>query len=593
MIRYDISPLDPEAHLFIVGVTVDEPTPVEQYLRLPAWISGSYLVRDFSEHIQAEQAFIGEKPVPIEKIDKNTWRVSTVGREPGEELFVYYQVWAFDPSVRGNYLDNCRGFFNPAASLMEVLGVPADKLYVSVVPPTDEMHSAAESWRVATSLRRVKGTPVFGWGLYEAKNYEELVDSPFELSDFSDFSFTAGGCKHRIVVNEIPVNFDEKVFVEDIKKIIETEIAFFEPETKKCSVREYTFLMNVTGKSAGGLEHRASCALAAPRSWFPCVHDKKKTKDYLRLLTLFAHEYFHTWMVKRVKPAQFVEADFSEETYTTLLWLFEGFTSYYESLLTRRAGVIDNDEYAQLLSEELKSVLTNPSHTAQSLSQASFDAWIKFYKPNANTPNAHVSYYRKGALAAWVLDAEIRRRTRGKRSLDDVVLLMWKDFKDAGKYYGGIGEDDFPEIVHRATGLDLTTLILDLTQTAARVDYAHYVKALGVSLAEDEIAVERKLLGISGTATDTGFFVKTVYDRETAQWIGIAPGDTIIALDGVRVHSSNFSKLLSRYSEGDEVLIHAFRDDSLLAWAVLLGKPVTFETKVSIKPTSLGKAWLG
>lgn len=593
MVRYDISPLDPEAHLFIVGITIDNPTPDEQYLRLPAWISGSYLIRDFAATVQAEQAFLGETPVPIEKIDKSTWRVSTVGRKADEELFVYYQVWAFDASVRGCYLDNCRGFFNPGAALMEVLGSTEDRLTVNLTPPVDEMHRAADSWKIATGLKRAAATEPFGWGLYEADNYEELCDCPIELSDFTSVSFKVKGTQHHIVINEVPVNFDEKALEADIKKIVATTVELFEPKKGKCPAgAEYTFLLNVTASTAGGLEHRNSTALAAPRKWLPCTHDAKRTDDYVQLLALFAHEYFHTWFVKRIKPAVFVGADFSEETYTTLLWLFEGFTSYYESLILRRAGLIDDEGLAKLLSKDLKAVVETPSHSAQSLEQASFDAWIKFYKPSANSVNSHVSYYRQGALAAWVLDAEIRRRTKSQKSLDNVMRLFWEDYKAAGDDYSGILADDVAEIFLRATDLDLTGLIADLTQTAMPIDYAKFFKPLGVSLEESDVGAERKLLGISGTGSDAGFTVRNVFDKETAQWIGIAPGDIIIALDGVRVKCSNLSELLSRYGEGDEILIHAFRDDSLLAWAVLLGKPKAFLSKVVIKPTKLGRDWL-
>lgn len=593
MIRYDISPLDPEAHLYIVGITIDDPTPDEQYLRLPTWIAGSYLIRDFASTVQAEQAFLGETPVPIEKVDKTTWRVSTVGRKADEELFVYYQVWAFDTSVRGCYLDNCRGFFNPGAALMEVLGSTEGRLAVNLTPPVDELHLAVESWKVGTGLKRAADTEPFGWGLYEAENYAQLCDCPIELSDFSVISFKAKGTQHHILINEVPVNFDEKQLAADIKKITETVIGFFEPKKGKCPAGdEYTFLLNVTSNAAGGLEHANSTALAAPRKWLPCTHDKKRTDNYVQLLTLFAHEYFHTWLVKRIKPAAFIDADFSEEAYTSLLWLFEGFTSYYESMLVRRAGLIDDEVLGKLLSKDLKAVVETPAHMAQSLSQASFDAWIKFYKPSANSVNAHVSYYRQGALAAWVLDAEIRRKTKSKKSLDDVLRLLWEDFKAAGADYSGITSDDVPEIVARATELDLTGLIADLTETAMPVDYAKFLKPLGVTLEESETPAERKLLGISGLGNDAGFTVRQVYDKETAQWIGIAPGDVIIALDGVRVKGGNLPELLARYGEGDEILIHAFRDDALLAWAVLLGKPKTFQSKVVIKPTKLGKDWL-
>lgn len=593
MIRYDISPLDPEAHLFIVGITISNPTPDEQYLRMPSWIAGSYLIRDFASTVQAEQAFLGETPVPIEKVDKSTWRVSTVGRKADEDLYVYYQVWAFDRSVRGCYLDNCRGFLNPGSALMEVLGNTESRLSVNLTPPVDEMHSAVDAWKIGTGLQRASGTEPFGWGLYEADCYETLCDCPIELSDFTEISFKSKATQHHILFNETPVNFDAERLEKDIKAITKTIIELFEPKKGVCPAGDdYTFLLNVTSNSAGGLEHRNSCALSVPRRWLPCKHDKKRTDEYVQLLTLFAHEYFHTWLVKRIKPHALLHADLASEAYTTLLWLFEGFTSYYENLIVRRAGLIDDDALAKLLSKDLQSVLEAPAHLNQSLSQASFDAWIKFYKPSANSINAHVSYYRQGAMAAWVLDAEIRHKTKSKRSLDDVMRLMWEDCKAAGSDYSGILPEDVPEIFARATELDFTDLLTKLTQTAMPVDYAEFLKPLGISLKETETPVERRYLGISGCGNDAGFTVRNVYDKETAQWIGIAPGDVIIALDGVRVKGNNLSELLSRYGEGDEILIHAFRDDSLLAWAVLLGKPKTFLGKVEFKPTKLGKAWL-
>lgn len=237
MIRYDISPLDPEAHLYIVGITIDDPTPDEQYLRLPTWIAGSYLIRDFASTVQAEQAFLGETPVPIEKVDKTTWRVSTVGRKADEELFVYYQVWAFDASVRGCYLDNCRGFFNPGAALMEVLGSTEGRLAVNLTPPVDELHLAVESWKVGTGLKRAADTEPFGWGLYEAENYAQLCDCPIELSDFSVISFKAKGTQHHILINEVPVNFDEKQLAADVKKNHRNRDRLFRTQERKVSRR--------------------------------------------------------------------------------------------------------------------------------------------------------------------------------------------------------------------------------------------------------------------------------------------------------------------------------------------------------------------
>ena len=592
MLRYDISPLDPEAHLFIVGITIDEPTPQEQFLRLPSWIAGSYLIRDFSSNIQCAKAFLGAREVPVSKTDKCTWRVPTSGRQEHEALRFFYQVWAFDTSVRGNYLDNCRGFFNPGACFMEALGVEANKILVNITPPEDDLHTSSFSWKVATGLKRCKGTERFGWGMYEAADFKHLLDCPVELSDFTALSFHAGGVRHNIILNDTNANFDADRLVHDVKTICEAQCAFFEPDSRRCPASEYTFLLNVAAAGFGGLEHANSTALACSRNMLPCTHDEKPTKNYIKLLGLFSHEYFHTWFVKRIKPAEFVDCSFDVEINTPLLWLFEGFTSYYDNLFLRRVDILDNETYAALLSEDVKYVLSNAARHVQTLSEASFDAWIKYYRPSSNTANAHVSYYRQGALAALSLDAAIRSKSRGAKSLDDVMRQFWNEFKEAGADYGGVVSDDVAETVERATGLDITDLITKLTETTQEIDYARLWKPLGLSLSETPLPRERQLLGVSGKATEAGFVVKTVHEAEAGQWIGISPGDILIAIDGTRIKPDTFEDILSRYRAGDEMLIHAFRDDALMAWSLLLGQEKRISATVKIKPTALGRQWL-
>lgn len=594
MLRYDISPLDPEAHLFIVGITIPEPTPEAQYLRLPNWISGSYLIRDFASHILKEEAYIGDRPVPIEKVDKCTWRIPTVGRQPDEDLYVYYQVWAFDQSVRMAYLDDSRGFFNPGCVFMQALGIDPQKLLVNITAPVDELHEQACGWKVATSLPRARSTARFEWGLYQANSYEELIDHPVELGDFVTLSFKAHGTRHNVIFSNVPVNFDAERVTSDLRAICETEIAFFEPKSQKAPIKEYNFLVNVTGNQYGGLEHMASTALQTPFKSLPCVHDQKRTQDYINFLGLCAHEYFHTWNVKRIKPAELIDIDFSTEVPTNLLWLFEGFTSYYDDLILRKAGLIDNDEYAAQLTANFKAVLETPAHNNQTLAQASFDAWIKFYRPTANTVNANVSYYKQGALVALVLDATIRQRTKGKRSLDDVMRRLWDDYKEAGEQYAGVTETSFYETVLDATGLDLTDLIVQLTKTTESIDYKKLIKPLGLKLVETPNTRIRAMLGLSGSATPAGYKVNYVFDHEVAQWVGIAPEDILIAIDGHRITQDNLEGLLSRYAEGDQMVIHAFRDDQLKAWVVLSGQrtAVLSTVKFAKKLSDLALGWL-
>ena len=594
MLRYDISPLDPEAHLFIIGITVSDPTPNEQFLRLPAWISGSYLVRDFAGNVQNERADIAGRPVPMDKVDKSTWRIPTKGIKDGEVLHVFYEVWAFDNSVRTAYLDECRGFFNPGCVFMEVLGIkPEKKISVMIRQPEDQTRAEQSDWSVATALKRAKGTERFGWGLYEASDYDELIDSPVELGTFTAVTFKANGTRHDVVFSDTPVNFDIEKTMEDMRAICEHEIAFWDPESKKAPMREYVFLVNVTSASYGGLEHRASTALQIPTRCLPSVHDKSRTEDYVQFLGLVAHEYFHTWNVKRIKPAEFTDIDFSTEIPTELLWFFEGFTSYYDDLIVRRCGLTDNDGYAKLLTSVVRSVLETNAQTVQTLAQASFDTWIKFYKPSANTANANVSYYRQGALAAWVIDAAIRAESKGAASLDDVMRALWQQFCEAGKDYAGLTEETFLETVAETTGCDLTDLIGKLIHTTERPDYQKLLKPLGVTFEETKTDTVRSLLGLSGIGSEAGFTVKNVYDKEAAQWAGISAGDVLIALDGVRIKNNNLEKLLTRYGEGDEMVVHAFRDDALMVWALLLGHSQPCRSTVSLKkPTALGKKWL-
>jgi len=593
MLRYDISPLDPEAHLFIVGITVPCPSAGEVLLRLPTWISGSYLIRDFAGNVQKVSARLAGKPVAIEKVDKTTWRVTTGSAKKDTELQVFYEVWAFDTSVRTAYLDECRGFFNPGCVFMSVVGREYEKITVTIREPDAAVRAEQTDWKVATSMKRAKGTPRFGWGTYEATDYDELIDCPVEMGDFTVLTVKPCGVRHDIVLSDLPVNFDAELTAADIEDLCAQEITFFEPETKKCPVKEYVFLINVTSKGYGGLEHRTSSVLQIPAKCLPSVHDEVRTNDYLKFLGLVAHEYFHTWCVKRVKPAEFIGIDFSREVTTELLWFFEGFTSYYDDLMVRRAGFTDDAGYAALLTINFRSVLETNARSVQSLSQASFDTWVKFYKPNANTPNAAVSYYKQGAAAALVLDAEIRSQTKGKKSLDDVMRYLWNHFRTAGKKYTGESFETIAAAFEAVTGRSFEKRLVELTRTTAPVDYEKALKPLGLAFTATERDKTRSLLGISGRGTDAGFLVKNVFDQEAGQWAGISPNDLLIAIDGVRIGNDNLNQLLSRYSEGDEMVIHAFRDDALLVWAILIGKEHAVHSTADLsKPTALGKAWL-
>lgn len=587
MIHYDISPLDPEAHLFIVALHVTHPTTPVQTFSLPAWIKGSYLIRDFARHIKNVRAFVAGKPVAITKKDKTTWCANAKTKE---ELVLVYEVFAFDESVRGAYLDACRGFFNPAAILMQPTGIH-EKIVLNIVRCDAEQPTMCDTWKIATSLKRARSTERFGWGLYEAKDYDELYDSPVELSNFEALTFKAHGTRHDIIINGEAANFDANQLMHDVKRICETAIEIFEPKEKISPVKEYLFLLNVTHRAWGGLEHRASAALACTATALPCLHAKERSKDYIELLNLFAHEYFHLWLVKRITPQEFVNPCLNQETYSTLLWLFEGFTTYYADRVLLRSGLIDKEQYADALTALFKAVLHTKAQTVQTLQEASFDAWIKFYKPSSDRANSYVSYYKEGALAALVLDLYIRQKTNGRKNLNSFLIALWKESKKPD--YKGVSTKSVSDTLNAATGLSCTVLLKTLISSTKIPPYGKYLAPFGVKLLDLETNPLRRLLGIDGKMGLSGLIVNVVYENETGQWVGIATGDTLIAIDGVQLTAESIDGILARYAPGDEMVIHAFRDESLMVWTVLTGNKALPPAKVTFtKKTPLGQKWL-
>lgn len=591
MILYNVRPTDAKAHLFTVTMSFKAQKSGPVYLRLPTWISGSYLIRDFAANIYCEVASLDGEEVPIVKKDLSLWEI----RVPSDWIiaedayfFVIYTVWAFDSSVRAAYLDQFRGFFNPGSILMSVVGREneAHEIYLGNIK-----EPLGKNWKIATSLP--KGTPnrenLFHDDTFVARNYDELIDSPFELGKFLRLRFSVYGVRHSICIANAPNDLDCKKLVADIKKICTKEIDFFEPETHKSPVSSYTFLVNATKDDFGGLEHRASSALAIPKRCFPCLESKTKRKDYIRLLGLFAHEYFHTWFVKRIQPSEYVHCDFSKAVPTQLLWLFEGFTNYYESLFLIRTGLINLKEFLSLIGNDLTSVLSTNAINIQTLLEASFDAWIKYYKPTSNRPNAKVSYYVQGALAALMLDAKIREDAP-KHSLDDVMRLLWKDYVTS-KHYKGLIYDDFAWAIKKSSKLFLFDFVDQLTRTYETPDYKAALRSYGITLKTKELPLIRKLLGLKGEEVDNGYRVDIVYALETAEDLGISSGDVLLDF-GQKCKGPT----LESYLEGKKV-------DDIVEFTVLRGTK-EFDVVGRILPgqkgvscqckelTEKGKRWL-
>jgi len=597
-VRYRLAPIRPEAHLFEVTVTVGNPDPSGQSFCLPVWIPGSYLVREFAKNIVSIGAYVGAsgREVPLVKLDKHTWRANPV-KGP---LTVSYLVYAWDLSVRGAHLDTTHGFFNGTSVFLGVTGQEKASHTIEIVRPVG---TAYTRWRVATSLHPLKTTSR-GFGVYQAHDYDELVDCPVEMGTFKLARFNALRMPHTIAFTGHIPHLDIKRVCTDLKRICEAQIAFFEPDSKRAPFEKYVFLVNAVGEGYGGLEHRASTALLCSRKSLPVTGASETSEAYYDFLGLVSHEYFHSWNVKRIKPATFAPYDLSRENYTSLLWIFEGFTSYYDDLVLVRAGLMNVERYLKGIARTISEVLQGNGRTRQSVAQSSFDAWIKYYRPDENASNAVVSYYKKGALIALALDLTIRLESRHRYSLDDVMRTMWERF--GREFYPqnalGLSEDGFSELVAAATGVNVERWVTEWVYGTSELPLEELLRPFGIRFSlhrerEDMPAPHQPspTLGVRTRENQRACEIALVYDDGPAQKAGLSAGDLLVALDGLRITPENLPVLLARYASGQLVHVTAFRRDELMHFPVKLALEPAVQCRLTIQ--SQGKkrrqAWLG
>ena len=508
-VHYRIEAADPHARLFTVTLTVAHPQE-QQELSLPVWIPGSYLVREFSKNLQRLSAQQGRR-VPLVQLDKHRWRATCRTDRP---LVLTYEVCAYDSSVRTAWLDASRGFFNGTSVCLRVHG-QEDAPHALEVAST----AATAHWSVATGLTP-QSIDKRGFGVYAASHYDELVDCPVEMGTFWSGQFTACGVAHRFVVAGAAPSFDGKRLLADTQKICETAIRFWHGKGKP-PIKNYLFMLNAVHDGYGGLEHRNSTALICGRRDLPRTGEARASDGYTTLLGLISHEYFHTWNVKRLRPAEFFRYDYSQENYTQLLWFFEGFTSYYDDLLLRRAGLIDDATYLKLLAKATNQVLQTPGRSVQTVAQASFDAWVKYYRQDENTPNATVSYYTKGSLVALCLDLTLRRE--GKTTLDDVMRALWK--RCAG---GPMTEADLRAELASLAGRSFDNELDQWVHSTAELPLAELLAAHGVALKPEQPQLAQRL-GLRVTENHS-VQLKTVLRGGPAEKAGMAAGDEWLGL---------------------------------------------------------------
>lgn len=593
-LHYAIRPANPAAHLFHVTITVERPDPAGQRFMLPAWIPGSYMIREFARHIVRITALADDARVGLEKLDKHTWRAAPV-RGP---LTVAYEVYAWDLSVRGAHLDETHAFFNGTSVFLLPLGHAQDNCLVDLLPPEGRRYA---DWKVATGLTPARGTRYGSFGTYIAAGYDELIDCPVEMGTFARATFSVLDVPHEIALTGRVPKLDLQRLATDLGRLCAQHIELFEPRSKQAPFARYAFLTTALGEGHGGLEHRNSTALVCRRDELPFVGMKDSTEGYRNFLGLASHEYFHAWNAKRIRPAAFVPYDLTQENYTRLLWAVEGFTSYYDDLLVARAGLITEAQYLDALAKTMTTVLQRTGRLKQTLAESSFDAWIKYYRQDENAPNSVVSYYQKGALVAAALDLTIRHETGGDRSLDDVMRLLWKRYRQAGAAYAGVEEGEIAAAAEEATGLKLARHVREWTEGTRDPDFAALLAPFGVRV-DRRAALDPPhfaLLGVKTTNADGDCRIANVFDGSPAQSAGLSGGDTLVALGGVRVKPSNLDALLARYHPGDAVEVVVFRRDELMRFDVeLAAQPppkfaLTVDPKAGAKAQRARKKWLG
>ncbi|MFG6490537.1 M61 family metallopeptidase [Roseateles sp. BYS78W] len=564
--RYRIELADIAAHRYRVTLTLDNPA-AEQQFNLPVWIPGSYLVREFAKHLSGLTARQGSRELAVEQLDKAGWRVRCTGRAA---LVLSYDVYAFDASVRTAWLDSQRAFFNPSSLCLRAQGREAE-------PHRIELARVPKGWHVATAMAERDGG-------FEAADYDELVDHPFEIGPHWQGEFTAAGVPHRVVVAGAWPSFDGERLLADVQRICEAQIAFW----GGAPFERYSFLLWAVDDGHGGLEHRASTALICSRRELPTAIEAAAPSDnYARLLGLFSHEYFHAWNVKRLRPAEFASLDYQRENYTELLWFFEGFTSYYDELFLRRAGLVDAPRYLKLLQASVNGVLAAPGRRVQPLAQASFEAWTKYYRPDENSPNATSNYYAQGALVALCLDLSLRAR---KSSLDALMQRLWT--RSEG---GPVSERDILAAVAALGGDDLAAQLHGWVHLTDELPLRELLAAYGVAWRDEgrQSVAQRLGLRVRESAL-TGVQVSHVLAGGTAEAGGVNARDEILGCNGWRLRRLDDAPGLLKVGEAQLRLLVS-RDQRLVELGVALppARPAAVGLALADGAQAARRRWLG
>jgi predicted metalloprotease with PDZ domain len=597
-ISFTIAMPRPHTHLFDIDVAVKRgPTsnvPAQEQLVMPVWTPGSYLIREFERHVQDfAVADAAGQVLKWEKINKNTWRISTNG---AREWHATYRVYANELSVRTSELNSNHAFWNNANLLMYLEGFLKSPSTVHVLAP--------DVWKVATGLPGVAGQR----NTFRAENFDILYDSPFEVSNFKALLFNVKGVPHRIVIDG-EGNYDPERVRRDVQKIVETQVALMGGEIP---YRDYTFILHLRANAGGGLEHLNSTALGYPRFGFRIQSGDRSTtaapnpneqpeRDYRSFLSLVSHEFFHLWNVKRVRPDALGPFDYTQENYTKVLWVAEGITDYYADVTLRRAGLITEEEFLSATARAFRNLQNTPGRLVQSAEESSFDTWIKYYRQDENSINSQVSYYDKGAILGLLLDLEIRKRTSGRKSLDDVMRYLYTEFYKKNRNYGPA---DFQKACELMAGSSLEEFFAKYVRGKEELDYNSALAAAGLRLETSPTTqtgkpVEKAYFGADVEQQEDRLMVRRVYAGSPAYEQGLNTGDQIVALDNMRVTRDFFNASLAEKKPGDLINLTIFRFDDLSTLLIKLSGRSDAPYKIAPLPNQtevqkqIYRAWLG
>ena len=578
-ILYEILYLGPTSTRVEVRVRLPPDPKGSVDLVLPSWVPGSYVIRDPARFVLRAtlEGPDGRPAAPIERVGKSRWRARY---DSGTPPVVRFELWGFELSKLGLDTDPDHLFINAGFTLPYVEGHQGEPCELQLRTPSD--------WQVVTELEEVDR----GARRYRARSYDELVDSPIDCGRIREAPFRPGGIPHRLSLCGEPVGLDLPRTVRDLEQITAATIAYF----GRSPLSRYTFFVHLAETGDGGLEHATSNSCVIPRDLF------RPAKRYRRFLHLAAHEYFHLYNVKRIRPAVLQPFDYTQEVYTRLLWWMEGTTDYVSHLLLRRSGLLSPAQYLEDLAEMIRTYRDTPGRLVTSLEEASLSAWVGFYKPSDESVNQSVSYYLKGALVSWALDLEIRTLTRNAASLDTVLRHLWTEYGEPGR---GIGERELPRLVEQATGLDLSDFFDRYVAGVHELDFDRRARAVGLTLtpapreASEEDPGGPGYLGVETTTAEGVTRIKTVRDATPARAGGLRPGDELIGIDGRRIYAAQWNEALERLGPGQEIELTLFRRGRELHRRVTLAvsPPKKLLFRPAADPTDLERAihttWLG